>query len=426
MDALSTSTFTGRLLQVPGCALGMCPMRRLRILQVFSRYLHLGGEELSVQRINRLLDANHEVIRFDLDNHEWVGPAAPNLLVQARRTLYNRETRERFERAAAEHRPDLALFHNIYPVGSPSLYHAAYRLNLPVIQYAHNYRPFSVSGALFTGGRVSTESLKGSYWREILHGTWQNSIVKTALLALAFKRLRRTDWLDSVKAWVCVSEFMCDKFVEAGMKPERIFGLRHSWEMMSDPPASEDGGYYLFLGRLVETKGIEPLLKAWQILYEKVGNQTPELRIAGEGPLEAMVRSAAERNPRIKVLGMIKGDAKREALRCCRAMLVPSVWWEPLGLVTCEAYDYGKPVLAAASGGLTETVVDGVTGFLHEPGNAEKIVSDVIVMESLPAEKRAEIGRAGRQWLADNAGVDLWTEKFTAILEKVSQAGSQS
>lgn len=399
-------------------------MRRLRILQVFSRYLHLGGEELSVQRINRLLEAEHEVIRFDLDNHEWVGPNAPNLLTQARRTFYNSETRDRFERAAAEHHPDVALFHNIYPVGSPSLYHAACRLKLPVIQYAHNYRPFSVSGALFAGGRISTESLKGNYWREIAHGTWQNSILKTALLALAFKRLRRAGWLDSVKAWVCVSEFMRDKFVEAGITPERVFGLRHSWEMMEDLPPSEDGGYYLFLGRLVETKGVESLLKAWQILHEKLGTQSPELHIAGEGPLEAMVQTAASRNPRVKAVGMLKGNAKLEALRCCRAMVIPSVWWEPLGLVTCEAYDYGKPVLAAASGGLTETVVDGVTGFLHDPGNPEKIVSDVIVMESLPAEKRAEMGRSGRQWLVDNAGVDLWKQRFTTILEKTMQASS--
>jgi glycosyltransferase involved in cell wall biosynthesis len=217
---------------------------------------------------------------------------------------------------------------------------------------------------------------------------------------------------------------MCDKFVQAGVKPQRVFGLRHSWEMMSNPPASEDGGYYLFLGRLVETKGVAPLLKAWQILHEKLGDKTPELRIAGEGALDAMVQAAARKNPRVKAVGMLKGDAKREALRCCRAMVIPSVWWEPLGLVTCEAYDYGKPVLAAASGGLTETVVDGVTGFLHEPGNAEKIVGDVIVMESIPSEKRAEMGRAGRQWLADNAGVDLWKEKFGAILEKTMQSSS--
>lgn len=396
-------------------------MPRLRILQVFSRYLRLGGEELSVHRINQLLEPDHDVIRFDLDNQEWVGPQAPSLLTQARYTLYNPQTRDRFERVAAEHKPDVALFHNIYPVGSSSLYHAAYRLNLPVIQYAHNYRPFSVSGALYAGGRVVTDALQGRYWKEIVHGTWQDSVLKTALLALAFKRLRRSGWLEAVKAWVCVSEFMCDKFIQAGMRPDRVFALRHSWEMMPEPPPVEDAGGYLFLGRLVQVKGIDVLLEAWRRLYEKLGDKTPELWMAGEGPLEDSVKAAAACNPRIKVLGMLKGEAKEDALRRCRAMVIPSVWWEPLGLVTCEAYDYGKPVLAAASGGLAETVNDGVTGLLHEPGNVDNLVSDVIVMEALPPERRLEMGQAGRRWLAQNAGVAQWKQQFAAILAKVTE-----
>src|SRR6478672_4992272 len=116
-------------------------MPRIRILQAFCRYRHVGGEELAVQRINRLLDSDYDIIRFDLDNGDWVGPHAPSTITRARHTLYNIESRNRFERAIAEHKPDVALFHNIYPVGSPSLYHAACRTNLPVIQFAHNYRP---------------------------------------------------------------------------------------------------------------------------------------------------------------------------------------------------------------------------------------------------------------------------------------------
>jgi glycosyltransferase involved in cell wall biosynthesis len=401
-------------------------MARPRILQVFSRYLHYGGEELSVLRINHQLEADHDVIRFDLDNHEWVGPNAPPLFLQARRTLYNPQTRDRFEKAVAEHRPDVALFHNIYPVGSPSLYHAACRMNLPVLQYAHNYRPFSVSGSLFVKGRIRTEPLHGHYWREIMCGTWQNSVIKTAVLALAFKRLIRSGWLDSVKAWICVSEFMCDKFVEAGVSPERVFALRHSWDKMENPPVAEDGGYYLFLGRLVDVKGVGVLLQAWQKLHDTLGKKAPDLWVAGEGPMEGAVKAAAARNPRVKAVGMLKGDAKRDALRRCRAMVIPSIWWEPLGLVTCESYDYGKPVLAAASGGLTETIEDGVTGLLHEPGNADKIVSDVIVMEALPPEKRVAMGQAGRQWLVDHAGSDLWKQKFATILEKTLKNASGS
>ena len=393
-------------------------MPRLRILKVFNRYLHFGGEELSVEKIHRLLAEDHEVIRFPLDSREWTGPDAPGVLSQAVRTVYNAESRRRLEASIIEHRPDFVMMHNIYPVGSPSLYHAAQRLNIPVVQFAHNWRPLSVGGTLYFAGRVWEDPLRGSYWREILHRTWQGSLIKSAVFAIAMKLLHRSGWLDSVKAWICVSEFMRDKFISAGLPSDRVFGLRHAWEPMKNPPPPEDGGYYLFLSRLVDVKGVAVLLRAWQAIRDGLGDRTPDLWVAGEGPLEGMVRDAMRQNPSVHYRGMITGVEKVETIRRCRAMIVPSVWWEPLGLVTCEAYDYSKPVLAAASGGLTETVRDGVTGFLHTPGSEMELKRDVIAMEALTPERRDELGRAGRQWLLNETGVAAWKNKFADILSK--------
>lgn len=401
---------------------GSIRMVRRRILKVFNRYLHTGGEEMSVEKIHRLLEQDHEVVRFPLDSREWTGENAPGILGQGWRTVYNPESRRRLEEAIAKHRPDILLLHNVYPVGSPSLYHAACRTKVPVIQYAHNYRPLCVGGTLFVNGRTIEESLHGSYWREIRHGAWQQSKLKSAVFALALKLLHRSGWLDSVKAWICVSEFVREKFIEGGLPRERVHALRHAWEPMADLPAPEDSGYYLFLSRLVDVKGVEVLVQAWDRLAADLGTRAPELRIAGEGPLEALVRDAAARNPRVRYLGMISGDEKRDALRCCRAVLVPSVWWEPLGLVTWETYDYRKPIIAAASGGLTETVHDGVTGFLCPPGDVNELARRVIDMESLPAERRDRMGAAGRCWLLEHTGVDLWKRRFSEIMAGVLEA----
>jgi glycosyltransferase involved in cell wall biosynthesis len=231
--------------------------------------------------------------------------------------------------------------------------------------------------------------------------------------------------LESVKAWVCVSEFLRDKFIECGLPKERVFGLRHAWEPMEHPPVAEDGGYYLFLSRLVDEKGVEVLLRAWESIYANLGPKTPQLWIAGEGPLEPKVRAAAARNPFIHFRGMLRGAEKVETIRRCRAMMVPSVWWEPLGLVTCEAYDYSKPVLAARSGGLTETIRDGITGFLHKPGNELELKRDVITMEAMTSERRAELGRAGRQWLLEDTSVAAWKRKFSLIADPVVAAYPQ-
>lgn len=387
------------------------------ILQVFNRYLQPGGEAVSVDRIAKHLGMSHNVQRCFFDSAEWVNPGAPGRAGQALHLFYNPGSRRRFEAAVAVHQPDVALFHNLYPVASPSLYCGALRRKLPVIQYLHNFRPFCVGGTAYAGGELLPAALHGHYGREVRLGAWQGSVVKSALFALMLKGLHASGWLNSVKAWVAISDFMRDKLVDAGVAPDRIFALRHSWDAMPELPAREDQGSYLFLGRLVEAKGVEPLLRAWQVLRDRLRSDTPELCIAGSGPLEGLVRQHVAANPSVKFSGMISGEAKYEALRCCRALLAPSTWWEPLGLVVYEAYDFGKPVLAARSGGLTETVQHEGTGLLHAPGSVGEIVRDVLAMEARSREQRDAMGLAGREWLLRDTSVKAWRERFDEILE---------
>lgn len=386
-----------------------------RILQVFNRYVHPGGEEKSVDRIYAHLAEGNDVQRCFFDSRAWTGLAAPSRFNQLRRMFYNPNSRAAFEAVADAQRSEVALLHNLYPVASPSLYHAALERRLPVVQYLHNFRPFSVGGTLYAKGALLPEALRGEYRREVLSGSWQGSVLKSALFALLLKRLHRSGWLASVKRWVAISEFMRDRLVEAGVSPDRIVALRHSWDAMPELPVREDGGSYLFLGRLVDVKGIEPLLRAWRELRARLGDSTPPLVIGGEGPLASRIQ--AEANPSVTYAGMLTGEAKREALRTCRALVIPSVWWEPLGLVVYEAYDFGKPVLSAHSGGLTEVVQHGVTGLLHEPGKVDQIVEQVLTMEAMPPVARLAMGDAGRQWLLREADPAAWKKSMQDIIE---------
>jgi glycosyltransferase involved in cell wall biosynthesis len=83
------------------------------------------------------------------------------------------------------------------------------------------------------------------------------------------------------------------------------------------------------------------------------------VELAGTGPLVADIHRAIAEGLPIHHLGQLSGNTKSAALTRCRAVVVPSTWWEPLGLVTYKAYDHAKSVLAAASGGLQETVFSG-------------------------------------------------------------------
>jgi glycosyltransferase involved in cell wall biosynthesis len=391
-----------------------------RLLHIFNRYLQPGGEEKSVDLIHDHLATRHVLSRCFFDSSEWQQAGAPSLSGQVCRLFYNTDSRQRFEQALDASQAQAALFHNLYPVGSPSLYHAARQRKMPVIQYLHNFRPFSVGGTLFVKGRVCPDALHGSHRAEILGGAWQSSVLKTLLFSLSLRLLQRSGALSSVRAWIAISDFMRDKLVTAGLvAPDRIHTLRHSWDAMSTPPRHEDAGYYLFLGRLVPEKGIETLLDAWDHLHSQLGAKTPQLHLAGEGPLMPLVTQRMRRNPFISHLGHISGETKRESLRRCRAVLAPSVWWEPLGLVAYEAFDFAKPVLAARSGGLAETVQHGVSGLLHEPGDAKSLAADVQALEAMPMPLRVEAGAAGRRWLLQETNPTSWMDKFQTILDGV-------
>lgn len=388
------------------------------LVQVFNRYLQKGGEEASVERIHAHVGRRHPVTRCFFDSATWTGPGAPGRLRQAACFFYNPGSARRLEETVRQSCAEAALFHNIYPVGSPSLYRSALRQDLPVIQYLHNYRPFSVGGSLFHDGRVSTAPLSGDYAGEVAAGVWQGR-ARSFLCALMLKLLHRSGWLESVSSWVCISQFMADRLAEHGCVPAgRLQVLRHSWDAMPAPPPPQDRGHYLFLGRLIPEKGLATLIQAWHELRGQLGLRTPELHIAGEGPLEPLVRQAAADNPCIRHLGQVGGSTKTEALQGCRALVAPSVWWEPLGLMVYEAYDHGKPVLAARSGGLGETVLQDETGLLHEPGDVAGLVRDVLALEAMTAEQRQAMGGRGRDWLLREAAVSLWQDRFDAILEQ--------
>ncbi len=390
----------------------------MQILQVFNRYLQPGGEEKSVDRICRHLSAHHQVSRCLFDSGDWQGRGVAGALKQARLLFGNPKSENLLQCCIETERPRVALFHNIYPVGSPTLYRRAQTARLPVIQYLHNFRPFSVSGTLYAKGRILADSLSGHFGPEVRHGSWQGSVIKSALFALMLKRLHRSGWLRVVRKWIAISDFMRERLIERGFSPDSIHTLRHAWDPMPQTPPAEDAGFYLFLGRLVEEKGVLPLLEAWRELERLLGRQTPVLKIAGDGPLASQANQAAAENPHVEMLGHVNGQAKEDLLRRCRAVVAPSLWWEPLGIVVYEAYDHAKPMLAARAGGLGETVSHGRTGLLHEPGAAGEILRDVRALEAMSADERAALGRNGRDWLLREASPERWRQSFDEILNE--------
>ena len=398
----------------------------IKILQVFSEYSEVGGEQLWVDHVGWLAGKNYEVNDLRFRSRAWKKVGRPGVFRQILFLNRNPHALHRLREEVSWMKPDVILFHNVLPVCSVSIFEEAKNLGIPIVRYIHNFRPFSPSGTMWTGNKVNDASLRGNVWPEILHGSWEGSRIKTAILAFFQRRLNSRKGLELVDHWIAVSEFMRDKFIEAGIPENRISALPHCWQMGSNSTPAQESDYYLFLGRIVTEKGIDTLITAWKILAGESQNRIPRLMIAGIGPASDRVIKAATDDPNIEYLGYVSGEHKQDLIRGCRALLAPSVWWEPLGLIVHEAYEAKRPMIAARSGGLEETVTEGFTGFLHQPGDASQLANAIRRMEAIGVEGRAKMGAAGYQWLGQKASPELWQDRFYEIIQKAIQQSKQT
>lgn len=96
-------------------------------------------------------------------------------------------------------------------------------------------------------------------------------------------------------------------------------------------------------------------------------------------------------------------------------IVVPSTKPEPFGRVAIEAFSYGKPVLAANHGGLTEIVEDGKNGFLFEPSDTNSFASCIAKLIDINDDRYAELSRSAQQSFISNFSIESYRSNLLSI-----------
>ncbi len=401
----------------------LMPSEPPAILQVFNRYLDRGGEEIAVDLFAETLKGRCRLDECIFESAEWKGSNAPAKWRQLAWMFHNPQSVRRLREKQEQTRSQVWLVHNIFPVISPAIYGEALRQKIPIVQYVHNFRPYSITGYLNNAQAMQARQWPRAYLREISAGAWQKSRLKTFVLGCVLTSAHLRNQFRAVKAWIAISEFMRVSFIGAGVPAENIFRLYHPRVPVNAEANFPEGDYYLFMGRLIEEKGIKVAMECWDILHRRLGNNAPRLLVAGEGPLLEWVKTAAAANPRVEFRGFVSGDEKHQLLSRCRAVIQPSIWAEPLSFVIYDAFDYGKPVLAAAAGGMPELVGDS-NGLVHQRGDAAQLASQVEDLERRGPALRHGMGQSGRKWLMVNTNVDSWTRQLFEIMRYAGRANA--
>lgn len=153
------------------------------------------------------------------------------------------------------------------------------------------------------------------------------------------------------------------------------------------PVDNPTGDYFAYLGRIVEPKGVHLAIQAVK-KFNLTAKEPIKLKLAGKhyGSGENDSYWADKIEPElgglIEYVGFIDNSSdKREFLGNAKALIVPSLFDEPFGVVSIESMACGTPVVALDSGALSEVIDDGRTGFVVSKGdyplNEEAISSDI-------------------------------------------------
>ena len=172
-------------------------------------------------------------------------------------------------------------------------------------------------------------------------------------------------------------------------------------ELFETVPAAEVEDYYLMAGELVAYKRPELAVEAFNVLGRR-------LIVIGGGEMLAEVRALA--GPMVTVMGQQPFGVLRHHFARCRALIFPGE--EDFGIIPVEVMASGRPVIAYGRGGVTESVVAGVSGLFFEEQTAAAIERAVHDFERMRFDSRAIRAQA------EKFTANLFISAFTAAAER--------
>jgi len=228
--------------------------------------------------------------------------------------------------------------------------------------------------------------------------------------------------------FVAVSNAIRQQAILYGISPQKIsthyIGVDVSRIRPGCVPIPQRRQRLLFVGRLVEKKGCEYLLRAAQIVKSHMPGL--ELVIVGDGPLRSgLERLSDELDIGASFMGAlspadVKGELDRAQLLCLPSIHAQNGDAEGFGLVLLEAQAAGVPVISSARGGAEEGIAHGITGFQVEEGRIGALADRISEILTNPV-KAAAMGKAGRDFVSSRFDIRQCTQSLECLYDKIAK-----
>jgi glycosyltransferase involved in cell wall biosynthesis len=185
----------------------------------------------------------------------------------------------------------------------------------------------------------------------------------------------------------------------------------------------------LFVGRLVEKKGCEYLIRAFAQVKQLVPDAS--LIIAGDGVLRGELSQLARQlGVRAQFRGALSSDEVAQELHLARVFCLPSVTAangdaEGFGIVLLEAQASGVPVVTSAMGGASEGINEGVTGFAFRERDVDTLAARLVELLTNDAIA-ASFALAGPRFVSQRFDLHRCTEALEALYDHTLAAIARS
>jgi glycosyltransferase involved in cell wall biosynthesis len=345
---------------------------------------------------------------------------AYGLMAKARmagKIIYSMEARAKLAALLDNFSADVAHSHNLYHHISPSVLGLLKDRGIPSVMTAHDLKLVCPAREMLAPDGICERCKGGNlipcFTNNCMKGSKAISLLVTIESTIHQRLGLYRNYLDKV---IVPSRFYAQKLQEWGWPASQLAYVPNFIYPDRFKPDYAPGDYFVYFGRLAESKGVMTLIKA--AIQSGV-----RLKLIGTGDLDAQVRDSIRGHEHIEFMGRRTGEELFSLVRGARACVLPSEWYENAPMSVLESFALGKPVIGARIGGIPELIEDQVNGWLFESGHVDDLTR-VLQQAAIASDSTiAEMGRSCRTKVESHFSPAAYVDGILNVYQSIGVRG---
>lgn len=351
--------------------------KKQKVLIVHNYYQIPGGEDTVVANEKKMLEEHgHQVVLYTRHNEELNSFTKLQKLLLPFSMIFSGKTYREVKHLIEKEKIDVVHVHNTLNLISPSVYYAAFRKKVPVVQTIHNFRLLCPGASFYRDGHICEECVSKGLVCGVKHGCYRGSSIQTMVCVVSTWLHRMLGTYGKLN-YICLTEFNKKKLLQLKqIREEKVF-VKPNFVQPAEAviPYEQRKDQFVYAGRLEEIKGIDLLLRAWSRLDPKEF----KLVVYGTGSMEQWCREYIEKEQlsNVELKGFLDNEAVKKVIGQSKALILPTRWYEGFPMTIAEAYSVGTPVIVSDLGNAGNLVEEGKCGYKFRPDSEESLCSAV-------------------------------------------------